>query len=127
MEISPFDVLLQILAQLDRKLEEVVMREHAFPASAEGEQEGYQGLYISQEEVLHSLAQESVSRLFHPIQLTSPTLSPRENNLVRLMHCFALSPFDMDILLLALAPELDLRYERIYAYLQDDIAQAPER
>ena len=99
------------------------MREHAFPASAEGEQEGYQGLYISQEEVLHSLAQESVSRLFHPIQLTSPTLSPRENNLVRLMHCFALSPFDMDILLLALAPELDLRYERIYAYLQDDIAR----
>ncbi len=39
----------------------------------------------------------------------------------RLAELFALTKFDADVLLIALAPELDLRYERLYAYLQDDI------
>ena len=30
---------------------------------------------------------------------------------------YDLSQFDLDVLLIALAPELDLRYERLYAYL----------
>jgi hypothetical protein len=41
-----------------------------------------------------------------------------------LVKTHALStPFDADVLLLVLAPELDLRYERLYAYLQDDVTQ----
>jgi hypothetical protein len=38
-----------------------------------------------------------------------------------LMPWFGLTPFDVDVVLIALAPELDLRYERLYAYLQDDV------
>jgi SpoVK/Ycf46/Vps4 family AAA+-type ATPase len=34
-----------------------------------------------------------------------------------------LTPLDVDILLICLAPELDLRYERLYAYLQDDVTR----
>jgi hypothetical protein len=34
-----------------------------------------------------------------------------------------LSAFDVDLILLALAPKLDLRYERLYAYLQDDVTR----
>jgi SpoVK/Ycf46/Vps4 family AAA+-type ATPase len=34
-----------------------------------------------------------------------------------------LSPFETCILLLALAPEVDLKYERLYAYLQDDLSR----
>jgi len=33
---------------------------------------------------------------------------------------FALTAFDADLLLLALAPEMDSRYARLYAYLQDE-------
>ncbi len=36
---------------------------------------------------------------------------------------FGLDSFDIDILLICLAPELDLRYERLYAYLQDDVTK----
>ena len=32
-----------------------------------------------------------------------------------------LAPFEVDALLIALAPDVDLRYERLYAYLQDDM------
>ena len=34
-----------------------------------------------------------------------------------------MSAFDLDLILVALAPELDLRYERLYAYLQDDVSR----
>jgi DNA polymerase III delta prime subunit len=36
---------------------------------------------------------------------------------------WALSPFERDVLLLALAPEVDLKYETIYAYLNNDVTR----
>lgn len=45
------------------------------------------------------------------------------SRLARLAGQFNLSAFDCDVLLLALAPELDLRYERIYGYIQDDVTK----
>ncbi len=39
-----------------------------------------------------------------------------------LQKTFSLSAFDLDILAISLAPELDRHYERIYAYLQDDMS-----
>jgi len=43
--------------------------------------------------------------------------------LEELAHIFRLIPFDIDVLLICLASELDLRYERLYAYLQDDVTK----
>jgi len=40
-----------------------------------------------------------------------------------LAEAFGLDAFDLNVLLVALAPEIDLRYERIYAYLQDDVSR----
>ena len=36
---------------------------------------------------------------------------------------FGLAPFEIEILLVALAPDLDPRYERLYGYLNDDVSQ----
>ena len=43
--------------------------------------------------------------------------------LVRLASAFELDRFDVDTLLICLAPSLDLRYERLYGYLQDDVTR----
>ena len=43
--------------------------------------------------------------------------------LVHLSQAFGLKPIEMEILLLCLAPAFDLRYERIYSYLQDDVTK----
>jgi len=40
-----------------------------------------------------------------------------------LCHVFGLSPDELDIIMITLAPEIDPRYERIYAYLQDDVTK----
>jgi len=49
-----------------------------------------------------------------------------QGHTVRLEHLatvFGLSPFEVDALLICLAPTLDLRYERLYGYLQDDVTR----
>ena len=46
-----------------------------------------------------------------------------DGRLAALWHRFQLSDMEMDALLLALLPELDPRFERIFAYLQDDITK----
>ena len=43
--------------------------------------------------------------------------------LVQLAATFGLDRFDLDVLLICLAPTLDLRYERLYGYLQDDVTR----
>lgn len=46
-----------------------------------------------------------------------------EPAMLRLGRLFGLDAFARDVVLLALAPELDLRYERLYAYVQDDVTR----
>ncbi|MEI2612131.1 MAG: hypothetical protein V9G20_26135 [Candidatus Promineifilaceae bacterium] len=41
----------------------------------------------------------------------------------QLGHQFHLTDLEIDALLIALAPEVDPRYERLYAYLQDDVTR----
>src|SRR5262249_24047647 len=41
----------------------------------------------------------------------------------RLIEMFNLSPSEEDLLLVAIAPELDVKYETIYAYLNNDVAR----
>jgi hypothetical protein len=43
--------------------------------------------------------------------------------LVELARLFDLTTFDVDVILACLAPELDRRYERLYAYLHDDVTR----
>ncbi len=40
-----------------------------------------------------------------------------------LLELFHLQPFELDALLICLAPELDLRYEKLYSYLQNDVTR----
>ena len=41
----------------------------------------------------------------------------------RLARAFELSPLDVELLLVALAPDLDPRFERLYGYLNDDVTR----
>jgi MoxR-like ATPase len=47
--------------------------------------------------------------------------------LPRLVEMFGLSDLEVDALLICLAIELDLRYERLYAYAQDDVTKKQPR
>ncbi len=106
------------LERLDRLL--AVAAERAREVfGAEQATDRYRGLYISDAEVDRLLARLPGEPLF------APALSQHvpEGRLWWLTEQFELTPFDADVVLLALAPEADLRYERLYAYLQDDVTR----
>lgn len=48
---------------------------------------------------------------------------PPGDPLAQLRDTFGLDAVDLDVLLVALAPELDRRYERLFGYLQDDLTR----
>lgn len=124
----PVDSHLSVIMAALRRLD--VLLEHAVAATkAYGEHEttpSFRGLYIAPEEAASLLGRKpgmpafSVSRTEAP---SLPNLATQLPPFTSLTESFGLSSFDLDIVVVALAPELDLRYERLYAYLQDDMTR----
>lgn len=85
------------------------------------------GLIVSDDEVQAHLDQTAMSGLWRDGDSAAPDLlPPAPSDALPLLHLaatFQLTPLDLYILLLVLAPDLDRRYERLYAYLQDDVTQ----
>jgi len=115
--------LLPALQRLDVLLDAAVKTMQ--PAAGAEIPTSFQGLFITREQVGRLLSQDpgqTPFRLTHPALAEAPS-SPDTSPLTWLVQSFALDSFDADILLLALAPEIDLRYEKIYSYLQDDVTR----
>jgi hypothetical protein len=115
--------LLPALHRLDGLLESA-LRE--FQASAGGQSaSSFQGLFVSYEQVAGLLSREPGQAQFCLVQHPEDAVisNPDGSPLTWLIESFGLSGFDADVTLLALAPEIDLRYEKIYSYLQDDVTR----
>ena len=120
------DNLLSALRRLDHLLEKAIASAQV-AYGPQADVDPFRGLHISQQEV-----EQLLTRL-----PGVPTLYIEEESLVEfrseagsgvapltwLAKELDLSPFDLDLIMIALAPELDLRYERLYAYLQDDVSR----
>lgn len=94
----------------------------------------FRGLYISDEQVdsLINLVtgKEGVSPTI--LNLTEQVETLRKSNIEKwsdtlpwkhIVEEFNLSSFEQDVLLLTLAPEIDLKYETLYAYLNNNITR----
>jgi len=78
-----------------------------------GREEGFRATSALNKSVADEIAQSRIRAQAQGIRL----------RLCDLADNFSLNPLELDILLLALAPEIDSRYELVYAYLQDDIGK----
>ncbi len=120
------DDLLKSLQQLDRLLEEAVS--HAQTAySTDSAVDPYRGLYVDRSDVERALGRKAGASPLRSQTLDLETFFAEaigsSSSLNRLKQDFGLSLFELALVLIALAPEIDLRYERIYAYLQDDVTR----
>jgi hypothetical protein len=87
----------------------------------------FRGLHLGTDDITRLLARQPGMPTFYPEAAThavdAPDLLWEGPRLAWLAQVFDLSPFDLYVILSALAPEVDLRYERLYAYLQDDVSR----
>lgn len=85
----------------------------------------YRGLYISQDDAKQLLNRAPGEPLFkvERDQTNPPSSQHYHSRLGWLQRAYGLSVFELDVLLIAIAPEIDLRYGRLYAYLQDDVSR----
>jgi ATPase family associated with various cellular activities (AAA) len=132
-----------ILAELERidlLIQVQVRRARRFHQENE-----FQGLYISELEVDTLLAKpigmpswafdksaDAEGNCFALLETLHAHIKKRKDaslaqnvplRLTKLGELFQLVAFDLDVILVCLAGELDLRYERLYAYLQDDVTR----
>jgi AAA+ superfamily predicted ATPase len=119
------DEIVSSLTRLDRRLDVALA---AFDAAQGGPTlDRFRGLVISAQDTRRLLGRVPGSPMFaHPdtSDAREPLWPSARGTLARhLARTFRLSPFELDVLLIAFAPEFDLRYERIYAYLQDDVTR----
>jgi SpoVK/Ycf46/Vps4 family AAA+-type ATPase len=134
--------LFEELHRLDLLLNLQVARQRRDPAFT-GFNE-FRGLFISEEEI-DQLTEErrdkasSVAQAEAKTQTLIDALHALETQIAvksaaaqaqgvplllkRLAGAFQLSAFDLDALLVCFAPEVDIKYEKLYAYLQNDVTR----
>ncbi|BAY29288.1 ATPase central domain-containing protein [Nostoc carneum NIES-2107] len=121
---SALNNLLPLLQRLDQLLEGAIASAQLV-YGAEAATDPYRGMHLNPEDVERLLQQKPAAPVFqlNPQPPTEPItdLIAQDSPLAELIQTFGLSDFDIDIIAIALAPELDRRYERLYAYLQDDV------
>lgn len=112
------------LRRLDSLLERAIAAAELIygPAAAS---DPFRGLHIRLDEVASLLGRAPGVPLFSAQDQAVRADQPDEigQRLGWLARTYGLSPFEIDAILICLAPELDLRYERLYAYLQDDVTK----
>lgn len=130
-ELERIDLLIQLQVWRARQLHQV--------------DEQFQGIYIPEEEVDELLASPAglPAWALASLPLEQPQVQQALDQLLlviagrkaaakqkgitlrldQLQQIYQLSTIELDILLIALAPEIDLRYERLFGYLQDDITK----
>jgi AAA+ superfamily predicted ATPase len=143
--VEPFANSYQhLLAELER-IDLLIRARVAHLRKLHQQDEHFRGLYISEQEIDGLLARPNG----RPAWLRSPDnawLGGADSVLAELMRAmeqrceasaasgiplripalrdaFGLSRFELDVLLVSLAGEVDLRYEKLYAYLQDDVTR----
>lgn len=118
--------LLPFMESLDALLNQAIKCEDS-ATKKEQWSKGFRGLYLNISDVEKILDGEPCSR--NSFSAISTSTYPFDNThlnrtrIGQLADIFSLCKFEIDTLLLALAPEIDLGYERLYAYLQDDITK----
>ncbi|MFD9690739.1 ATP-binding protein [Kitasatospora sp. NPDC001309] len=83
----------------------------------------YRGQYLGPEAVERILASAAVATGHGTPAGQDAPAPPPGSRLARLGAAFGLLPVDLDLLLVALAPDLDPRFEQLYGYLNDDLTR----
>jgi hypothetical protein len=122
--------LLQHLCQLlDERLVDLV---EEMPAARQRNDFSLSGMVVSDKEAKELLGRrEQTSARFRSGRLWQATAERRAGSQIQganlplaiVQERFGLSPFEVECMLVCIAPELEVRYQKIFGYLNDDVTQ----
>ncbi|SEB76929.1 ATPase family associated with various cellular activities (AAA) [Streptomyces sp. 2131.1] len=92
-------------------------RQHSDPDP----EDAFRGLYLTDENIARLLDEEGARGFPDTVAGDGGTAGP--SRLTALATDFGLTPLDTEILLIALVPDLDDRFEAFYGYLNDDVTR----
>jgi hypothetical protein len=129
--MEPSDYLSVALQRLDLLLHREILRLRARYQLSLDE---FRGLYVSDEQVNQLIHQtlnfegpsSAVDQLTQQAELLRAFDSQQnggDSPWQKIIREFCLSPIEQEVLLLAVAPEIDLKYETLFAYLNNDITR----
>lgn len=125
-KLNGFDRSLPVLQWLDDRLEQAITV-HQAAGGAENIADPYLGLHIDEATIEQLLTREPGVPAFPLPHLALEAAFGQalqiSSRFAWLQQAFDLSLFEMGIVVIAIAPDFDLRYERLYAYLQDDVTR----
>ncbi|MFD5788497.1 ATP-binding protein [Streptomyces sp. NPDC127037] len=83
--------------------------------------DAFRGLYLTDENIARLLNEEGARGFPDRVEEAGVAVAP--SRLSALATDFGLTPLDTEILLIALVPDLDDRFEAFYGYLNDDVTR----
>ncbi|MFJ7409278.1 ATP-binding protein [Streptomyces sp. NPDC098077] len=108
------------LGRVELRVREAVAARRAVDPDPE---DPYRGQYLTPEGAARILESRDA---FSPVPAYEDGAvpdAPAGSRIGRLAERFALAPLDVELLLVALAPDIDTRFERLYGYLNDDLTR----
>jgi winged helix domain-containing protein/ATPase family protein associated with various cellular activities (AAA) len=122
--------VLRRLELIEARVRAAVMRRRSSDPETD---DRFRGLYISQAHVDRLLADNALpavpdagaARAREELEATADAAEAAgaDLRLRRLARSFHLSEIDVELLLIAMSPDVDVRFERLYGYLQDDVSR----
>ena len=111
---APAAELLSRMGVLEIRVREVLSRRRAADPNPD---DPHRGLYVTDERV------DALAQGRRRVGFSEPLPGQAGGRLAELGRRFDLDDLDLDLITLALAPDLDARFEPIYGYLNDDVTR----
>jgi winged helix domain-containing protein/ATPase family protein associated with various cellular activities (AAA) len=123
MSTASMRYLLERLGAIEQRVRRAVDQRRADDPQAD---DPFRGLYLTEETVRRLLDQRAAAPSPVPALRDAEAAADRSGEPIRLRalaRAFGLTDLDVEILLIAVIPDLDARFETLYGYLNDDVTR----
>ncbi len=120
LPMTGVEELWERLGRVEQRVREAVAARRAVDPDPD---DPYRGQYLTPEGAARILETRDAFTPVPEYEDGAPPEAPAGSRLGRLAERFGLAPPDVELLLVALAPDIDTRFERLYGYLNDDLTR----